>query len=277
MTPLLLLSAIYLISIGEGFSVLFAIGYGLFFTILTALSIRATHPQLETQMETATHPSVLWLQLFVIAVVILLTGLYAFNILGWSDFIALFRTLGENILPTEWFGGPGNAIANPVQYFIIPFILLLCLGVRPAELGLGRGYRIWHVCRIWLAIPVVAWAILLIIGLLPPQILIRRLIANTFQNGFFEEFLFRGALLTRLNEVISTPWSLTIQAVLFGLWHIQANTHIMDGNLLAAIAVCLISQGITGFLYGIIFQRTRNLVAPSIIHVAMNMFGQTFG
>ncbi|MBE0671834.1 MAG: CPBP family intramembrane metalloprotease, partial [Anaerolineales bacterium] len=33
------------------------------------------------------------------------------------------------------------------------------------------------------------------------------------------------------------------------------------------------SHSISGLAMGVIFQRTRNLIAPSIVHVIINMFG----
>ena len=103
------------------------------------------------------------------------------------------------------------------------------------------------------------------------------MIGNSLQNGFFEEFLFRGALHTRLSRLLPAPGALVLQALLFGLWHLGANIRMMDGDLLAGAAVCIVSQTIGGLAYGLVFTRTRNLIAPSVAHVMMNAFGQTFG
>lgn len=274
--PLYLLANIYLIFIGESISTLLLLfGMSLFLSVLAWFTLRETEP-LPPEEEPTGQKSKPWIQLGVVLLVILLTGLSHFNIPLWSGMAAWFFELGERILPVEWFGGPGNALANPVQYFVIPFILLLLLGARPAELGFGRGNKVWNACLVWLAIPVLTWLILLVTGMLPLQVLLRRIIANTFQNGFFEEFLFRGALQTRLRYLLSTPWALTIQALAFGLWHLRANTQMMDGNILAGLAFCIISQSVAGFVFGLVYHRTRNLIVPSIAHVAMNVFGQTF-
>ena len=74
----------------------------------------------------------------------LLTGLASSHIPIWSNMVTWTYNLGESILPVEWFGGPGNSMANPLQYFVIPFILLLLLGAKPLELGLGKGNKIWR-------------------------------------------------------------------------------------------------------------------------------------
>lgn len=39
------------------------------------------------------------------------------------------------------------------------------------------------------------------------------------------------------------------------------------------IASTIVYQGFMGVAFGIIFERTRNLIAPSIVHVVLNVFG----
>jgi len=102
-------------------------------------------------------------------------------------------------------------------------------------------------------------------------------VGNALQNGFFEEFLFRGALQTRLNKFVQPGWALAIQALAFGVWHFNANAGIAPGDPFAALAVCIVSQAVSGLAYGIVFLRTRNLVAPSVAHVVMNAVGRTLG
>lgn len=295
--PPMAAAALYLLAIGEWLGVALFAAYALYEGLFTWLTFRVTGPPAaaaELSGSQANQPEVqrpnaegkhnrrgfayrMALQLIVILGVIALSGLYAIEIPLWSDMVRWLYALGERALPAAWVGGPGNAVANPAQYFVIPLLLLLALGARPAELGLGRGHRVWRACAVWLAIPALTWLALLALGMLPAQTLARRLIGNALQNGFFEEFLFRGALQTRLAHLLAPGWALAAQALLFGLWHLEANTRMMQGDLLAGLAVCLLSQTVSGLWFGLIFQRTRNLVAPSVVHVTMNAFGQTFG
>jgi membrane protease YdiL (CAAX protease family) len=39
------------------------------------------------------------------------------------------------------------------------------------------------------------------------------------------------------------------------------------------IASTIVFQGFLGVVFGIIFERTRNLIAPSIVHIVLNVFG----
>ena len=275
-----LASALYLAASGRLAWMLPVSGMQALILLLTWLSVRLTHPLPPEAPPEAGSRASLALQTVVLLIVVGITALNAVDptrIPLWSQMVAWLQALGERTLPVEWVGGPGNAVANPVQYFVIPLLLLLVLGARPRSLGFARGHRSWRVCALWTILPALTWLALLIAGQLPPMTLMRRLLGNTLQNGFFEEFLFRGALYTRLNRLLPGNWALIGQALLFGIWHIGGNTRMMDGNLLAGLAACIVSQAVFGLAAGILFQRTRNLLAPSVMHVLMNAFGQTFG
>ncbi|MCL4861478.1 MAG: CPBP family intramembrane metalloprotease [Caldilineaceae bacterium] len=283
MAALWVLSAAYLAWTGNGVSVVLVTVWVSVSLVLALLTVRITIPTPDHTADVALRRGFVWAQLAVAGAVIALTGLDALGIstlgdaLGWSRLVAWLRGLGESLFSVAWVGGPGNAVANPVQYFVIPFGLLLLLGARPRDVGLGRGRHVWRVCGLWLILPVAVWAVLLVMGVTSLAMIGRRLLSNALQNGFFEEFLFRGVLQTRLNLLMPGGWALVVQALLFGLWHLGANTRMMEGNLWAGLALCVISQGVVGIAYGIVFRRTGNLVAPSVAHVVMNALGQTFG
>ena len=273
--PVYFAANIYLLAIGEIIGVVLLLAYALYRTLLSWFTKRVTEPQ-PTEIKTSSEKqSILLAQSGVIAFVILLTA-FPDVVPLWSEMVNWAARLGETFLPVEWFGGPGNAVANPLQYFIIPFVALLLMGVRSADMGLGKGHKVWPACLVWLALPLLIWIGLLATGNLSAQVFVRRILSNTFRNGFFEEFLFRGALQTWLRHLFSQPITLTLQAILFGLWHLRAKTASMDGDVLAGLALCIVSQTIAGLALGYIFERTRNLIAPSVTHVVMNALGQTF-
>jgi membrane protease YdiL (CAAX protease family) len=216
-------------------------------------------------------------QLLVIALIIILTaldGLQFHNVFSgtvplWTDLRQTLEQLGGQLL------GNDNYIANPVLYFVIPFILLLALRARPRELGLGRGRNVIRVTLLWCTIPAALLVFVLVSGQVALSRVISRLISNALQNGFFEEFLFRGALQTRLQKFMTPSWSLVIQALLFGLWHIGLGMSEFgaQGWLTAAASTILI-QGTFGLAMGVIFARSGNLLAGSLFHVLSNTFGQ---
>lgn len=268
-----LVSALYLLVQGQAVPVALATAAFLFWGAHTWLSVRLTPPQpaaLPPQPPTGR----LWGQ---IAVILLFIAIANQPLPGWGALVDGLRALGEATLPARWVGGPGNAVANPVQYFVLPLLALLFLGAKPAELGLQWGYRSWRVCGIFLLIPTVTWLALIGLGNLPVQTVVRRLIGNALQNGFFEEFLFRGALQSRLNQRLSNHGALVLQALIFGFWHLEANLAMFAGDWLAALAWSVVSQAMISLLFGLLFQRTRSLLVPSVAHVVSNAFGQTFG
>jgi membrane protease YdiL (CAAX protease family) len=91
-------------------------------------------------------------------------------------------------------------------------------------------------------------------------------------SGPFEEFLFRGALMTRLARLLGNGWGIMLSGLAFGLLHMAtiaaSQTH---GNVLAGAAIGLLQQGIGGVGFAIVVCRTRNLLATSIIHVISNV------
>jgi len=273
--PVYLLAQIYLIARGELLSVALMLANTAFLGLLLWLTARVTRPLPPTEAPRQS-PRRVWIQLGVLGVIIVLTALQPQGLPLWSPLVARLQAAGEATLPVEWFGGPGNALANPVMYFVIPLLLLLALGARPRELGLGRGHRVAQASLVWLAAPGLVLLLSALFGAITAQVFVRRVISNFFQNGFFEEFLFRGALQTRLSRFLAPPWALVAQAFLFGVWHIRPNLVAFDGDVLAALAWCIVSQGVIGLAFGFVFHRTRNLVAPTVAHVMMNVMGQTF-
>lgn len=271
---LCLVSALYVW--WQGYPSLLGIGVAsaVVWGLLTWVSVRVTEPAPPADPPVSTGRGYLWLQ---IGVILLFAALANQPLPVWGQLADWLRAWGEQSLPVAWVGGPGNAVANPVQYFVIPFFVLLLFGVKPAELGLQGGYRTGRVCLVWLLLPLLVWIGLLVLGQLPIQTLARRLIGNALQNGFFEEFLFRGALQSRLTKVIAPSWALVVQALLFGLWHIEANLPLFSGDWWGALAWCIVAQAVIGLFFGLLFQRTRSLIAPAVAHVVSNAMGQTFG
>jgi membrane protease YdiL (CAAX protease family) len=191
----------------------------------------------------------------------------------WSPLMQWLALMAERHLTVSLIGSPGNSVVNPVSYFVLPLIVLVLLGARPRDLGMGPGHGTWRVLLIWCAIPVTLWIVQLTAGTLTLFFLARRLIGHALQNGFFEEFLFRGALQTRLSLQLSPAWALVLQALIFGVWHLGLGISSMGGDLWAGLASTIVSQSVFGLVAGILFWRTRNLVACSVVHVVLNSLG----
>jgi membrane protease YdiL (CAAX protease family) len=95
-----------------------------------------------------------------------------------------------------------------------------------------------------------------------------------------EELLFRSVLLAVLMAIISTRWAVAWSSVVFGLWHVLTTLNGLDGNAatdaLSAIeqAASVVAVVVVTLLGGVVFAvarlRSGSIVAPWIIHAALN-------
>ena len=276
------ISATYLAWTGHTGISLFALGKitaVLVFMLLTVgLTASASGPPGNTSQ--ATRSTRLRLQLALVVAVIALTAQRGMVFHGvtpamfnhiplWSPFVQFLEEAGNRLGQAGYLRNP-NYLVNPLLMFVIPLPLLLLLGARWRSLGFERGWRTWRVVVLWSIAYVGYWVFNLITGIWSVGRLGHTLLSNTMQNGFFEEFLFRGALQTRLSRLISPAWVLVLSSLGFGLWHIGADAKALGGDLLAGAALSILVQGSMGLAFGVIFLRTRNLLACSVIHVVVN-------
>lgn len=100
--------------------------------------------------------------------------------------------------------------------------------------------------------------------------------------GLVEEFFFRGLLQSRLSAWFrSEVTGVVLMALLFGLAHapgfIFRHAGVVEGlgadpSPLDGIAYAVVTLSVSGLFFGIIWARTRNLVALIIIHAATDLF-----
>ena len=161
-------------------------------------------------------------------------------------------------------------LSIPLLYFVVPMVLLLLLGVGFHEVGFGRGYRSWAVILLF-SVPLLVLIVLKLVsgekGLL---FLLFVFIQNNLRNGFFEEFLFRGPLLSRLNLLLGRSWGVVLSTLIFGFFHVPTYTAGYHGDLLAGLAFSMVNPVLIGLCFAIIVLRTRNLFASSVIHALLN-------
>lgn len=74
-----------------------------------------------------------------------------------------------------------------------------------------------------------------------------------------EELLFRGIVLGKLDQVLSPKMAILIQALLFGLFHMNP--------------IQSLYTFIPGLLLGIIYYQTKNIIVPIAGHMIFNFFG----
>ncbi|HWI66724.1 MAG TPA: CPBP family intramembrane glutamic endopeptidase [Symbiobacteriaceae bacterium] len=163
-------------------------------------------------------------------------------------------------------------IVNPAIMVLAPGVLLLALGVKLPDLGLGKGRRSWLLGLLWSA-PYFLWVAveMILTGTPAPLRILTRAFNSFFMNGFSEEFLWRGAVQTRLERALGNQWGLVLASLLFGIWHVGANLQVFPGDYLGAIAMGVASQSVLGLAFGYLFQRTGNLIAPTLMHIASHL------
>lgn len=166
-------------------------------------------------------------------------------------------------------------IVNFIDYALLAGVVLFLLGVRPGDMGLGRFRRgAARSALCWFALPLGAATLLAGLGRAAPATLLRAFAGNFLQNGFSEEFLFRGALLGRLRALWGTRIALLAQAVLFGLWHLDNDLSQAHGALPLAIALALANHAVMGYALGFVTVRTGNIAIASVFHALLDtVFG----
>ena len=246
----------------------------LLFSCLTA--VITDDPPEPTRAKTS-KPRLL-VQLLVVLAIVALFGLAAMSFYGvgpralgsipvWSGLFNWLLGLGRAL----HVGAPA-AISNPVLEFALPLALLLALGARWRDLGIASGHRVGRVLVLWSAPLLVNLGVLIVTGQAQPLRLIGVFIRNGFQNGPAEEFLFRGALLTRLSLLFGGGWGLALSAFVFGVFHVGVNARLeTGGDVLAAACAGIAGQMPYGIALGVIFQRTRNLLAGSVTHMLIDL------
>ena len=269
-----LAAALTLVLTGQGFPfgslILIAI-----FMPLSLVTVLLTEPAPPNPAEANERPRIR-LQVGLILLFVVLTGwtglvfhdVTAASIPIWTPLVDALGRLGD-----AWLGAT-TYVMNPVTYVALPLIVLLLTGAPLRSLGFGPGHRVGRVVVLWASIPFAFFAIAFASGQLSLGRLLGGFASNLLNNGFSEEFLFRGALQTRLRRLWGPAWAVVVQALVFGAWHLGLGfDNTGHAGLLPALASTIVNQAVIGLAFGVIFERTRNLVAPTIVHILVDSLG----
>lgn len=262
-----LLSVAYLLSAGYGGDIFPAFFLVLLVVVLSLLTLPLTGDAPPTS-QVSTARARLWVQLSIVLLCVLFTG---YRGLLLNGAISLKSGTLPFVTPLIVYLAhfPLDMI-NPLLYFALPMLLLWLTGIGFREVGFARGYRNWAVTLLWCTPLLVMIAVSLLTGGTRLSSLGLGLLHNSLRNGFFEEFLFRGALMAILILLWNRQWAIVLSSLLFGLWHLGTNTASFDGNFLAGAAFGVMDQAVIGLGFAVVVYRTRNLLASSIIHVLFN-------
>ncbi|MFM9864379.1 MAG: lysostaphin resistance A-like protein [Micropepsaceae bacterium] len=102
-----------------------------------------------------------------------------------------------------------------------------------------------------------------------------------FEVGLVEEFFFRAVLQERLAALFRSDIAgLFVMAAIFGLVHapgmVLRGAGVQEGlganpDILTAAAYTIAVQAVAAFMFGILWLRTRNLLAVMLVHAAMDL------
>ena len=90
---------------------------------------------------------------------------------------------------------------------------------------------------------------------------------SLYQPAFIEEFFFRAAVQGNLEKALGPTKAWIFAGILFGLFHIGVDFFgpYWTGSLLTAVLL-LVKQIIFGWIYGIIYAKTRSLLPSMVSH-----------
>lgn len=94
-----------------------------------------------------------------------------------------------------------------------------------------------------------------------------------FMTVIVEELVFRGVLLALLMRFLSTSKSVAISSVLFGLWHIGTATAVTTQFYVPQpliIVAVVVATSLAGALLAHLRIRSNSLIAPILVHWAIN-------
>jgi membrane protease YdiL (CAAX protease family) len=227
--------------------------YSLMFLALAFLTNRLTSAESVERPRIGNHP---WIQFGLIGTAIFFTGLVSSR-LGSEDG-RHFDVIGSVYSVGCW------------QFFVevcAVFIGLRVLGLTRTDLGLREWVRggTW-VAAIWIATAIGFLTSEMLFGVIAPLEALRQVMLNVFRNGFSEEFLFRGALLSRLRAYMNDDWALFTQAILFGVWHYGADVRASEGNALVTACFMITVQAVFGYALGYLALRTRSIAIGAAFH-----------
>jgi membrane protease YdiL (CAAX protease family) len=158
-----------------------------------------------------------------------------------------------------------SAPFNFLLLAVVPGALLFALGATRAELGLTR-WRAGSVrVLLWaLVLPTIFATMWFAHGRGSVPLLLVLLLHNLLSNGFSEEFFVRGMVFSHLRAFVSKEWALALQAVAFGLMHVDPS--VRPDNWYLEVARNIVLNAPTGYFWGLIALRSRGVFLTSAIH-----------
>ena len=195
----------------------------------------------------------------------------------------VFWVLSFIVLTVLIFSGFAEKMADPtpdvlLQFILItavPYILIPVLYLRLINKWTLRDFGFRKPVSNSRAVIIFGLIIFAIAGTLPllnsgfTPISLLMVVFALWQPAFIEEFFFRGIIQGRLERILGQNKAWIYGGILFGLIHLIFNYSIVGLDLVSSIIMC-IGQIIGGWVFGIIYMKTRSLWPGMCAHFLTN-------
>ena len=210
--------------------------------------------------------------------------------------LVLSNVVANRALPSGWYVPWNLAVA-----LALVLVATRVGGLRPPELGMGAG-RVGAGLRWGGTVGGVVVGAVAVLAILPGtsewftdhagristgELLFRLLVAIPLGTVVMEEVAFRGCLLALLDagSRCSRQRASLVSSGLFGLWHVLPSWNIGDRNEAlgsafgetlgrwAPIAATVVATAVAGLVFVWLRRRSGSVVAPMLLHQAVNAAG----
>ncbi len=176
-----------------------------------------------------------------------------------------------------------EGMANPTPLTLITFIAIMALPYIVIPVLYIRSKYKWSLRDYGFRMPlpntkaIIIFAIIffVITGLKPlleddfTPMPVMMIVFSLYQPAFIEEFLFRGILQGRLERAVGQNKSWIYAGLLFGLVHLPVNYLVANMDFATGL-VQFMSQTAWGWVFGILYMKTRSLYPGMLVHFVTN-------
>ncbi len=162
-----------------------------------------------------------------------------------------------------------------VPYLLVPiFLVIKKRGWTVPDLGLSRRNESWDATIFAFLVGLGSGAIAYFTGRANINIQVLgwgELLLLVYNNSFLEEFYHRGIIQSLLERAVGQRSAILWGGILFGLTHVAFDVSALmeTGGVLAVLSAILL-QTIAGWLWGIIYMKTRSLWPGIACHYLAN-------
>ena len=188
-------------------------------------------------------------------------ALWAFSLVVVTIFL-LSRTPSELATPSNELWGLISLVAS-VPYIVVPLLFVLLVNKWTAkDLGFSMPSA--------RAVTIFAVAIFAFLGIIPifldiEPISVSDLLFALYVTAFVEEFFFRAIIQGKLERALGQNKAWFYSGILFGLAHVATNSFVRGLDIGPGV-IELAGQIIAGWIFGIIYMKTRSLLPSFVAH-----------